>query len=268
MNSLERHGITHLSASSVNLFIAQPALWCASYLMGKRPPVGPAAHRGTAIECGVEAGLFDPELPVAECQKLAQAKFHTLTRLSADPRIEKERGCIDGSVEVALAELRQYGVPEKPEGEDRQSKLVIDLPGVCVPVWGFLDFLWPQHGIIGDLKSVGRIPSGISAAHARQGALYLRHGSNLQMRFLYVSGKKIAVYVLEDAAAHLASFTQAAQAIEQLLSLSDDPEKITRCFAPDLSSFYWGDQSARRIAQEIWGEPAPNSVLAALPVGQ
>lgn len=110
-SSFEIHGIDHLSASSVNLFIAQPALWCASYLMGKRPPVGPAAHRGTAIEAGVEAGLFDPELPLGECQRIAGEKFHTLTRLSADARIEKERDTIAPSVEVALAELRQYGVP-------------------------------------------------------------------------------------------------------------------------------------------------------------
>jgi hypothetical protein len=252
MTAFAKHNIGHLSASSVNLFIAQPALWCASYLLGKRPPVGPAAHRGTSIEAGVESGLFDPELPVTECQKIAQQKFHSLTRLSSDPRIEKERDCINGSVEVALAELRQYGVPDKP-ADGRQHKLDIKVEGVPIPVIGYLDFIWPQHGIIGDLKSAARIPSEISDAHARQGSLYLRHGSNLQCRMIYVSSKKVAAYVVEDAATHVASFVQAAQAIEHLLSLSDDGEKITRCFAPDLSSFYWGDQSARRIAQEIWG---------------
>lgn len=258
MTSFAKHGIAHLSASSVNLFIAQPAMWCASYLMKRRTPVGPAAHRGTAIECGVEAGLFDPDMPVADCQKAAHEKFHSLTRLSADPRIEKERETIGGSVAVALAELRQYGVPEKP-ADGRQHKLEITLPGVAVPIIGFLDFVWPQHGIIGDLKSTARIPSEISDAHARQGSLYLRHGSNLQVRMVYVSAKKVAVYVVDDAPAHIAAFVQAAQAIERLLSLSDDPEKLTRCFAPDLSSFYWGDQSARRIAHEIWGDSAPNS---------
>lgn len=262
MNAFEQHGIGHLSASSVNLFIAQPALWACSYLMKRRTAVGPAAHRGTAIEAGVEAGLFDPDMPIAACQKTAQEKFHTLTRLSADPRIEKERDTIDGSVAVALAELRQYGVPEAP-ADGRQHKLDIRLDGIPVPIIGFLDFIWPQHGIIVDLKSTARVPSEISEAHARQGALYLRHGSNLQCRFGYVSAKKIAVYVLEDPAAHIASFVQAAQAIERLLSLSDDGEKITRCFAPDLSSFYWGDQSARRIAQEIWG-PSPNSAPQAV----
>ncbi|MBB4856995.1 hypothetical protein HNO88_000292 [Novosphingobium chloroacetimidivorans] len=261
MNAFERHGITHLSASSVNLFIAQPALWACSYLIKKRTAVGPAAHRGTAIEAGVEAGLFDPEMPVAECQKVASAKFHSLTRLSADARIEKERETIEPSVAVALAELRQYGVPEK-SADGRQHKLEITIPGVPVPIWGYLDFNWPQHGIIVDLKTTARIPSEISDAHARQGALYLNHGSNLQMRFAYVSAKKIAVYVLDDAARHQAEFVQAAQAIERLLSLSDDSEALTRCFAPDLSSFYWGDASARRLAHEIWGASPDSAPLA------
>lgn len=259
MNAFEKHGISHLSASSVNLFIAQPALWCASYLMKRRTPVGPAAHRGTAIEAGVEAGLFDPEMPVEEAQKIGMETFHRLTRLNADPRVEKERATVEPSVAVALDELRQYGIPEKPSGNERQRKLELNIAGVAVPVWGYLDFMWPDHGIICDLKSTGRIPSSISDAHARQGAIYLQHGSNLQMRFAYVSAKKIAVYTLENAADHLAGFVRAAQSIERLLQLSDDGELLTRCFAPDLSSFYWGDASARRIADEIWGNPAPDS---------
>jgi len=252
MNAFNRHGIDHLSPSSVNLFIAQPALWCASYLMKRRTPVGPAAHRGTAIECGVEAGLFDPNMPVEECQKIGEAKFHSLTRLSGDGRIEKERATIAPSIAVALAELRQYGTPDAAD-DGRQHKVVREIEGVSVPVWGFLDFWWPQHGIIVDLKSTARVPSAISEAHARQGAFYAGVGGNSEVRFGYVSEKKIAVYVLQDVAAHLASFVSAAQSIERFLSLSGDSEKLTRCMTPDLSSFYWGDASARAIAQEIWG---------------
>lgn len=257
MNALERHGITHLSASSVNLFIAQPALWCVSYLLKKRTPVGPSAHRGTAIEAGVEAGLFDPAMPVEECQKIALAKFHTLTRLSADPRIEKERETIAPSVDVALAELRQYGIPEQAGDGQRQHKIVLDIPGVAVPVWGFLDFWFADHGIIVDLKSTSKIPAQVTDAHARQGAVYASWGSNQQVRMAYVSPKKIACYVVPDIDHHRAAFVQAAQAIENMLSLTDDGEKLTRCFSPDLSSFYWGDASSRALAHEIWGT-SPN----------
>lgn len=258
MNAFQRHRIDHLSASHINLFIAQPAMWAASYLLKKRTPVGPAAHRGTAIECGVEAGLFDPEIPVAACQETALAKYHSLTRLSADPRIEKERDAIAPSVEIALAELRQYGVPSKPE-DGRQHKIEVTLEGVPVPFIGYLDFRWDQHGIVGDLKSTARIPSEISDAHCRQGAIYTRAGSNAQTRMIYVSAKKIAVYTIENVDQHVAQVVRTAKAIENLLNLSDDSELLTRCFAPDLSSFYWGDASARSLAAEIWGS-TPNSV--------
>lgn len=251
-NAFERHGIDHLSASHINLFIQQPAMWACSYLLKKRTPVGPAAHRGSAIECGIEAGVFDPEMPVAECQKLALEMFHTRTRLSADPRIEKERECIPASVAIALAELRQYGLPEKPE-DGRQHKISIDLPGVPVPVIGFLDLLFPQHGLLVDIKTTSRIPSEMSDAHCLQGAIYATAKDNHAVRFAYVSAKKIAVYVLEDAQRHIGRVIRTANAIENFLSLSDDPELLTKCFAPDLSSFYWGDQSAQRLAHEIWG---------------
>ena len=254
MNGFAAHKIDHLSASSINLFIAQPALWCASYLMKRRTPVGPAAHRGTAIECGVEAGLFDPEMPVKECQDLALAKYHALTRgvlINTDPRVEKERDCIPSSVAIALAELRQYGVPEKAEG--RQHKIEVTLDGVPVPIVGYLDWLFPQHGMLVDLKSTSRIPSEMTEAHCRQGAIYGAAKGNHQVRFAYVSAKRIAVYALANQERHIASVVRAAKAIENLLSLSSDGELLTRCFAPDMSSFYWGDASARALATEIWG---------------
>jgi hypothetical protein len=252
MNAFQRHGIEHLSASHLNLFVAQPAMWAASYLMKRRTPVGPAAHRGSAIEHGTEAGLFDPEMPVPECQKLALERFHSLTRLSADSRIEKERETIAPSVEIALAELRQYGLPEKPE-DGRQHKIELILPGVSVPIIGYLDLLFPQHGMVVDLKTTARIPSEMTEAHCRQGAIYAAAKDNHEVRFAFVSAKKVAVYILQEQAAHLAQVVRTAKAIENLLNLSDDSELLTKCFAPDLSSFYWGDASARTVATEIWG---------------
>jgi hypothetical protein len=263
MNAFETHGIDHVSPSSINLWIAQPALWCAIYLMKRRPVAGPSAYRGMAIETGVEAGLFDPDMPVEECQKIAEQKFRTLTRLSSDPRIEKEHAAIAPSVAIALTELRQYGIPDAADNGERQHKIVRQITGIPVPVWGFLDFWWPQHGIIVDLKSTARTPSAISHAHARQGAFYAGFGGNTEVRFAYVSEKKIAVYALQDVATHLASLISAAQAMERFLSLSNDSEKLTRCFAPDLSSFYWSEPSARALAHEIWG-PSPNDAQPVL----
>ena len=49
---LALHGIAHLSPSSINAYVAQPAAWLMERLLQRRAPVGSAAHRGTAVEAG------------------------------------------------------------------------------------------------------------------------------------------------------------------------------------------------------------------------
>lgn len=253
-NAFERHGLDHLSASSINLFVAQPAMWALQKLMGRKTGVGAAAHRGTAIEAGVEMGLFDPALPVETCQDAAIARFNKLTALSADPNVEKERSGIAPAVAIALLELRQYGIPGSADGT-RQHRIEVDLPGVPVPFIGWLDFWFPDHGIIIDLKTQGRLSSKISDPHARQGAIYhAAHGNN-EIRFAYVTPQKIGVYRLEDPRHHLDRVVSIAQSIERFLSLSDDGAELTAALSPDLDSFYWKDTAARAAAEEIWGLP-------------
>ncbi len=69
MNPFERHKIKHLSPSSLNLFANEPALWVVQYLLGRRFGVGCAAHRGTASEEGVQAGLIDHAKPIKELRQ-------------------------------------------------------------------------------------------------------------------------------------------------------------------------------------------------------
>jgi hypothetical protein len=252
MNAFERHGLDHLSASSINLFAAQPALWAMEKLLGKRAPVGAAAHRGSAVEAGVEWGLFNPDSPLEECQEVARKEFARRTALSGDPRREKESEAIAPMVAVALGELRQYGVPEKPEG-DRQHKIEISLDDVPVPFVGYLDFWYPDHGIVVDLKTQHALTSFISDPHCRQGAIYAKAKGNADIRMAYVTPKKIGVYSLCDAAAHLKAVACVAQCIERFLSLSDDRHALALALAPDVSSFYFNDSTARANAREVWG---------------
>ena len=261
VNAFERHGLDHLSASSVNLFVAQPAMWAMQKLLGRKSSVGPAAHRGTAIEAGVEMGLFDPAVSVEACQNLAIARFNQLTALSSDPAVQKERVNIAPAVAIALAELRQYGIPEAAEG-NRQHRIEVLLPGVPVPFIGWLDFWFPAHGIIVDLKTQGRLSSKISDPHARQGAIYHAAHGNAEIRFAYVTPQKMGVYRLDDPRPHLTQVISIAQSIERFLGLSDDSAELTAALSPDLDSFYWKDAASRAAAQEIWGlapEAAPQA---------
>jgi hypothetical protein len=64
-------------------------------------------------------------------------------------------------------------------------------------VIGFLDLVFPQHGVVIDLKTTGRMPSTMSAEHQLQRAIYQKaKGGNQSVKFLYVTPKKAAM--LED----------------------------------------------------------------------
>lgn len=252
MNGFALHGLGHLSATSLNLWAAEPALWIAEKLLKRRAPVGCAAHRGTSAEEGVAAGLFDPALPVEECQSIALAAYDRLSALSGDPNRAKEREAIPGIVAAALAELRAYGIPDRPDHPAKQHRVEIALDGVPVPVIGYQDFVFGAHAIVLDLKTQLRLSSAISDAHARQGAVYIA-GTNRQMRFCYATPKKVGVYVLEGAAGHLETLRQFALRLERFLRISADPHELAGIVCPDFESFWWSSPEARALGRELYG---------------
>lgn len=246
-NAFERHGITHLSASSLNLYAAQPALWVMQRLLKKSGPVGAAAHRGTASETGIVHGLVNQTATAAECQEAALRQYDSLTALSGDPKRIKEREAVPGIVATALPELRAYGVPDEV-----QKRIDVMLPEVPVPFLGFADLGWSSHGITLDVKTTLRLPSAISTPHARQVALYL-YGTNREGRIAYCTPGKIAVYRLENADTHLAHVVNIAKRLERFLSVSDDAEELAAMLVPDTDSFYVNDPVTRALVVETFG---------------
>jgi len=73
MNGFELHGVQHLSASSLNLWAAEPALWVMERLLGLRGPGNALMARGKAVEEGVHAGLVDASKTFQECSAIALA---------------------------------------------------------------------------------------------------------------------------------------------------------------------------------------------------
>jgi len=115
MNGFEKHGIKHLSASSINLWINAPDVWVASYLFGKRTPMGAAAMRGICTEDAVVASLTG-EADRDTALKAALEKFDK-TFIVADEKITKERAMIEPCMDLALEALADYGKPEFTEDE-------------------------------------------------------------------------------------------------------------------------------------------------------
>lgn len=250
MNPFTPHGITNLSASQINQFAASPALWVLERVLKRRSPVGCAAHRGTACEEGIVAGLQNQELTPEHCAEIALAKFRSLTVLSRDPNREKEQRAIPGIVAEGLKELRPYGIPTQTQG-----KIEHRFEGVSVPIIGYYDLQYDEHNILIDIKTQLRLAGEIKSGHARQVAIY-KVGlgkDNLDARVTYVTDKKAATYQLENHHDHVKALERIALTMQRFVSLSTDPMELVALVAPDYDHFFWNDPTARRNGYEVWG---------------
>ena len=247
-NPFEHYDIQHLSPSSCNLFVASPAMFILQKLMKVKNSVGPAAHRGTSVESGIVAGLVDG-LSEAECINVARSQFASLTALMGGPKKEKEEAAIADFVKTGLKELLPYGRPSSTQG-----RIHYEFEGLLVPMLGFFDVEWEHHGILVDIKTTHALPSKISTNHARQVALYRAAcGDNLDARVSYVTPKKSATYVLENAREHLEALRLIGLTIQRFLSLSDDPKVLASYVVPDVDTFYLSDPLARKATFDVWG---------------
>lgn len=234
------------SPSSLNLFAACPSMFVLEKVLGKRQPVGVTAHRGTAVEAGVAAGLVDPKLEPEECIEIAHRKYSELTAFSTDERKAKCAADIERFVTRALVELRPYGLPSQLQGFVEWKP-----DGLRYPIVGYYDFWWDLHGICVDLKTTSSLPSSIKTSHARQVALYT--GGNAEGRLAYTTPTRSAVYRLDNPRDHRNALHRIAIACERFLAISEDPQELVAITAPDLDSFYFGSPAARRLAFEVWG---------------
>jgi hypothetical protein len=233
MNPFEKHGITHLSPSSLNLYAANPCLWVGRYLAKWQDDMGPAGHRGSAIESGFDLWLYD-RTQAAEAAKVAHCRFTELTQGVADDDHEAERANIAPMLSQAILALANAPVPVA-----RQIKVEYWANGLEIPIIGYVDYLWEDHGV--DLKTTKACPSAIKSDHGRQIALYAE-AKGRPFKILYVTGKKFALYTMspEEQAANLRDLERLARAVRHLLKKAEDAEDAARFFAPEFSDFRWG----------------------------
>src|SRR5262249_16468773 len=129
MNIFRHYGFEHLSASSLNLYAAEPALWVLERLLKYKHGPSAVMPLAKAAEACVHMGLMQPYLSVEACIANALREYDREMALVADENREDERKNIAGYVEHALAELRQYGIPTA-----YQDKITLTLEGIPVPL--------------------------------------------------------------------------------------------------------------------------------------
>jgi hypothetical protein len=230
MNVFEKHGITHLSQSSLGLYRDQPAAWVCRYLMGIKDEAGPGAWRGTAVEAGLDHHLFGQhEL----AQKAMYLAFEERAAGVADDDVAKERTALPQFLAQARLATEKHPVPLT-----KQSKISIDLPGIEVPVIGFVDYRWDKSGL--DLKTTWRMPSEPQPAHVEQMAIYAK-ATGLPFSLLYVTPKKWSIHEVTTAMAEEAMerVCTGARAIRHMLSKVESAADALRLYSPDLESYRW-----------------------------
>ena len=235
MTPFEKHGITHLSPSSLNLYAASPALWTGRYMLGWKEAFGPSAARGTAIENGLDSWLYQRNK--GEALEGALANFALNTQGQADEDHEAERANIEPMLSQAIEALKDC-----PKPIARQMKIEHRIDGIEVPVIGYLDYLFEDWGL--DLKTTKACPSSPKADHCRQVATYAK-AKGRPFSLLYVTAKKSALYPLTDneAAIHLRDLERSAHAVRHLLSKSENGRDAMKIFAADTSDFRWSDKT-------------------------
>jgi len=248
MNGFEKHGIKHLSASSINLWTNAPDVWVAQYLFYKRSPLSAAAMRGICTEDAVVAVLTG-DSEVAEAVKAAHDKFDK-TFMVGNEKTTKERNMIEPCMALAIDQLKEYGKPEFPEEGQQKVSITAKTDDYEIPVIGYLDFVYPEHGVIVDLKTTGRMPSTMSPEHQLQRAIYQKARGNQAVKFLYVTPKKTSMLEDGDPTELLNYAKKQISRLEKFLRAGTKND-IKEVIPVNPNTFYWN--GFEDVRDELYG---------------
>lgn len=251
----------YLSASQINRFLEEPALWVMDQFFGIRSNAGPGAWRGSAIEAACDAVLFSGADDDGAL-KTATDRFEQDAQGDMADDVNRERAALPVYLRNLLPSVRQLGMPLT-----RQSKIVLKLPTLDLDIIGYVD--WRFHDRLMDLKTTGRMPSidengriKDKAAHIRQVAIYERAEGVTPVLCYATPGKPergqdhkpplLYTPTRDELDASMRLVEAAGRAMQRLLKSEQDPMKIAELYPPrDLDSYLW-DQSLKAQAATIW----------------
>ncbi len=252
----------YLSASQINRFLDEPALWVMDQLYGIKSPAGPGAWRGSAIEAACDVVMLS-KADDDTALKAAQDRFEVDAQGDMADDVNKERCALPVYLKNLLPSIRELGMPLT-----RQSKIVLQLNSLDLDIIGYVDYRFPDRII--DLKTTGRMPSldPVSGRikdkwdHLRQMAIYERAEGVTPVLCYATPGKpekghdrKPPLFYTpsrEELDSAMRQVEAAGRAMQRLLRSNQPPERIAELYPPrDMQSYVWNDQ-LRAEAINIW----------------
>tara|TARA_R110000803_G_scaffold80008_1_gene145730 strand:- start:1263 stop:2030 length:768 start_codon:yes stop_codon:yes gene_type:complete len=249
-NPFETHNIGHLSASSINTWVTDPAKWVATYLCGLSSKAGPAAWRGIATEHAMHKRISNPDLPYRAVEEMLYSKFdefHMDTNAFASDKVAKERY---GLINYYTRGMELYST--LGEATSYQEKVVIDFEELSVPFVGYIDFIYPNQ--IRDTKTVARMVSGFTEGASRQLAIYAQKYPDYEVWVDYITPKEARSYKMAQGAIdyRMKESLKIAYGIQKFLSISNDSQELASMFYPDYDSWMWSSEMKHDAQQKIW----------------
>lgn len=247
------HGVTHLSASSINEFIQNPSRWLLR-VSGFRDNSGvPAMWRGKAVDQAITSALLD-DLTDDEAMMQANATYQEDLKQAQyeskainQKKVDAEADAISRYLKIALPHYRSLGKPIAS-----QKKIKLEFEEIPVPIIGYLDLQY--EGVVRDIKTVSRLPSRVPLTVCRQLAIYAKAENNLPLVDYIHSTKtssQVVVMGVPDVEGHIKVVRQAANSMKRLLSVSTDIKEVAQLLMPDFDDWRWSD-SEIVAAKELW----------------
>lgn len=249
-NPFSKHDIDHLSAHTINTFIANPAM-CLMKLSGYKSQAGASAWRGSAVDVAITDALTKKYTDSEIARKRANVTFDFCLKEykgkdQDQKKIDKERS----NAQKIVSKSFEKFIPEyqKQELIGSQGLVEIEIEDIAVPFIGYYDLLYQDKVV--DLKTKAVRVSKVETAHKRQLSIYAK-ATGKQPVVVYLTPNEITEYSLGDLSSHLENIRTASLALEKVLSFSDDILECCRLFYPDLDHWIWGEEDQKH-AKTIW----------------
>ena len=200
-------------------------------MIGAKDEVGPGAWRGLAVEAGLDHLLYGEDSATAiaamknewDRQAMGLADDKTLKEAAALEDFLVQAGVAFGGLPIPLM---------------RQARIELPLPFISVPLIGYADYVWPDHGR--DLKTTWRLPSKPDQSHVEQVSTYARYFDRT-FHLVYVTPKRSDSYEVTQAMANEAweRVVETAHALRSMLERVRDGVDALTMFAPDYNDYHF-----------------------------
>ena len=261
-NVFERYEITHLSQSSINLFLTNIPLFIVRYLHKIKDPTNSKMLRGTVSDMFICRSLGFEKTEDEEGKTKWTKTKEKLSEEDLGDRAEKYFKTAmqdledDGGFINEMCMVKGYvkagsDFYKKKKVISVQKKIELDFE-IDIPVIGYCDLEMSKE--VRDIKTTNRTPSKLPDQVSRQIAVYATALNKPRAYADYIVGNQrgynIRTFECDDLNMRIDEIYRICMAMQNLLG-NNDIKSLVEQFYPDFSDWQWSPKTIES-ARKIW----------------